>query len=178
MDSLLRQRPYRVALRSAGDEQEVMIGYSDSNKDVGYVASSWAAYRAQLRTAACCAGTGPRGSSSTAAGGAVGRGGGPANVAILALPPGTVEGRLKMTEQGEMLAAKFGVSEIAHRELELARARRWSPPTTSARARRPVAPPTTWRSWRRWPLLEPGLPRARARGPGLPGLLRGRDARG
>jgi phosphoenolpyruvate carboxylase len=50
----------------------------------------------------------------------VGRGGGPANVAILALPPGTVEGRLKMTEQGEVLAAKFGVAEIAHRELELA----------------------------------------------------------
>jgi phosphoenolpyruvate carboxylase len=120
MDSLLRQRPYRVALRSAGDEQEVMIGYSDSNKDVGYVASSWAAYRAQLRTAAVLRRHGATWVFFHGRGGAVGRGGGPANVAILALPPGTVEGRLKMTEQGEMLAAKFGVSEIAHRELELA----------------------------------------------------------
>jgi phosphoenolpyruvate carboxylase len=120
MDGLLRQRPYRAALRSVGDEQEVMIGYSDSNKDVGYVASSWAAYRAQLRTAAVLRRHGATWVFFHGRGGAVGRGGGPANVAILALPPGTVEGRLKMTEQGEMLAAKFGVGEIAHRELELA----------------------------------------------------------
>jgi len=120
MDGLLRQRPYRAALRAVDDEQEVMIGYSDSNKDVGYVASSWAAYRAQLRTAAVLRRHGATWVFFHGRGGAVGRGGGPANVAILALPPGTVEGRLKMTEQGEVLAAKFGVSEIAHRELELA----------------------------------------------------------
>src|SRR5215210_7118487 len=120
MGELLDQACYRTALRAVGDEEEVMIGYSDSNKDVGYVASGWAAYRAQVRTAEVLRGHGATWVFFHGRGGAVGRGGGPANVAILALPPGTVEGRLKMTEQGEMLAAKFGVAEIAHRELELA----------------------------------------------------------
>ena len=120
MDTVLSQPVYRAALRSVGDEQEVMIGYSDSNKDVGYVASGWAAYRAQVRTAAVIAGHGATWVFFHGRGGAVGRGGGPTNAAIYALPPGTVQGRLKMTEQGEVLAAKYGVPEIAHRELELA----------------------------------------------------------
>ena len=120
MDALLSQPVYRAALRSMADEQEVMIGYSDSNKDVGYVASSWAAYRAQVRTAEVIARHGATWVFFHGRGGAVGRGGGPTNAAIYALPPGTVQGRLKMTEQGEVLAAKYGVPEIAHRELELA----------------------------------------------------------
>ena len=120
MDTLLSEPVYRAALRSVGDEQEVMIGYSDSNKDVGYVASSWAAYRAQVRMADVIARHGATWKFFHGRGGAVGRGGGPTNAAIYALPPGTVQGRLKMTEQGEVLAAKYGVPEIAHRELELA----------------------------------------------------------
>jgi phosphoenolpyruvate carboxylase len=120
MDVLLSEPVYRAALRSVGDEQEVMIGYSDSNKDVGYVASGWAAYRAQVRTAEVIARHGATWVYFHGRGGAVGRGGGPTNAAIYALPPGTVQGRLKMTEQGEVLAAKYGVPEIAHRELELA----------------------------------------------------------
>ncbi len=68
MDALLREPVYRTALRSVGDEQEVMIGYSDSNKDVGYVASGWAAYRAQAQIAQVHrAATGPPGRSSTGA---------------------------------------------------------------------------------------------------------------
>jgi phosphoenolpyruvate carboxylase len=120
MDRLLREPAYREALRAVGDEQEVMIGYSDSNKDVGYVASGWAAYRAQTELAEVIAGHGASWVFFHGRGGAIGRGGGPTNDAILALPPGTVGGRLKMTEQGEVLAAKFSVQEIAHRELELA----------------------------------------------------------
>ncbi|HWF73897.1 MAG TPA: phosphoenolpyruvate carboxylase [Solirubrobacteraceae bacterium] len=120
MDVLLSQPVYRAALRSMGDEQEVMIGYSDSNKDVGYVASGWGAYRAQVRTAEVISRHGATWVFFHGRGGAVGRGGGPTNAAIYALPPGTVQGRLKMTEQGEVLAAKYGVPEIAHRELELA----------------------------------------------------------
>jgi len=120
MDRLLREPVYRAALRAVGDEQEVMIGYSDSNKDVGYVASGWAAYRAQTRIAAAIAGHGARWMFFHGRGGAIGRGGGPTNSAILALPPGTVNGRLKMTEQGEVLTAKYSGTEIAHRELELA----------------------------------------------------------
>jgi phosphoenolpyruvate carboxylase len=120
MDAALRRPPYRTALRAVGDEQEVMVGYSDSNKDVGYVASAWATYRAQVEMASVFRAHGVAWLFFHGRGGAVGRGGGPTNVAILALPRGTVEGRLKITEQGEVLAAKYAVDEIAHRELELA----------------------------------------------------------
>ncbi|HWD75120.1 MAG TPA: phosphoenolpyruvate carboxylase [Solirubrobacteraceae bacterium] len=120
MDTLLAMPVYREALRSVGDEQEIMIGYSDSNKDVGYLASAWAAYTAQVRLTEVLSRHGVSWCFFHGRGGAVGRGGGPTNVAILALPPGTVRGRLKMTEQGEVLTAKYAVGEIAHRELELA----------------------------------------------------------
>ena len=120
IDALLSCPEYRTALRAVGDEQEVMIGYSDSNKDAGYVASSWAAYRAQIEIAEVLGRHGASWTFFHGRGGAVGRGGGPTSVAIMALPPGTVRGRLKMTEQGEVLSAKYAVAEIAHRELELA----------------------------------------------------------
>ncbi|MFZ0089520.1 MAG: phosphoenolpyruvate carboxylase [Solirubrobacteraceae bacterium] len=120
MDALLSMPVYREALRAVGDEQEIMIGYSDSNKDVGYLASAWAAYTAQVRIAEALSRHGVSWCFFHGRGGAVGRGGGPTNGAILALPPGTVRGRLKMTEQGEVLTAKYAVPEIAHRELELA----------------------------------------------------------
>jgi phosphoenolpyruvate carboxylase len=120
MDRLLGEPVYRAALRAVGDEQEVMIGYSDSNKDVGYVASGWAAYRAQTQIAEVLRAHGASWVFFHGRGGAIGRGGGPTNGAIRALPPGTVGGRLKMTEQGEVLTAKYSVPEIAHRELELA----------------------------------------------------------
>ncbi len=119
LDRLLSLPVYRAAVSAVGDEQEVMIGYSDSNKDVGYVASAWGAYRAQTKIAETLRSHGVSWVFFHGRGGAVGRGGGPTNEAILALPPGTVEGRLKMTEQGEVLSAKYAISEIAHRELEL-----------------------------------------------------------
>jgi phosphoenolpyruvate carboxylase len=120
MERLLSMPVYRQALRAVGDEQEIMIGYSDSNKDVGYLASAWAAYTAQVRLAEVLARHDVSWCFFHGRGGAVGRGGGPTNGAILSLPPGTVRGRLKMTEQGEVLTAKYAVPEIAHRELELA----------------------------------------------------------
>ncbi len=120
MDALLSMPVYREALRAVDDEQEIMIGYSDSNKDVGYLASAWAAYTAQVQIAEVLRRHGVSWCFFHGRGGAVGRGGGPTNGAILALPPRTVRGRLKMTEQGEVLTAKYAVSEIAHRELELA----------------------------------------------------------
>ena len=119
MAALLSTPEYREALGAVGDEQEIMIGYSDSNKDVGYLASAWAAYRAQARLAEVLSQRGVRWVFFHGRGGAVGRGGGPTNAAILALPAGTVGARLKMTEQGEVLAAKYAVAPIAHRELEL-----------------------------------------------------------
>jgi phosphoenolpyruvate carboxylase len=119
MATLLAQPAYRAALRSWGDCQEVMIGYSDSNKDVGYLASTWGVRRAQTELAELLRAHGVRFTFFHGRGGALGRGGGPANVAILAQPPGTVEGRIKLTEQGEVIAAKYSTPEIAHRELEL-----------------------------------------------------------
>jgi phosphoenolpyruvate carboxylase len=118
MRTLLEMPVYRAAVDAVG-EQEVMVGYSDSNKDVGYVASGWGIYRAQLDIMAVMQEHGVSWQFFHGRGGAVGRGGGPSNVAILAQPPGTVAGRMKVTEQGEMLSAKFSVTEIAHRELEL-----------------------------------------------------------
>jgi phosphoenolpyruvate carboxylase len=106
-------------VRALGNEQEVMIGYSDSNKDTGYAASGWATYRAQVEVADVLRSHGVAWMFFHGRGGAVGRGGGPTSVAIASLPAGTVAGRLKMTEQGEVLATKYGVPEIAYRELEL-----------------------------------------------------------
>ncbi|MGI8802116.1 MAG: phosphoenolpyruvate carboxylase [Solirubrobacteraceae bacterium] len=119
MGELLAMPVYRAALRSVEDEQEIMVGYSDSNKDVGYVASGWAIYRAQISLAELMSEHGITWTFFHGRGGSVGRGGGPSNVAILAQPPGTVHGRLKVTEQGEVLSAKYSIPEIAHRELEL-----------------------------------------------------------
>jgi phosphoenolpyruvate carboxylase len=118
MRTLLETPVYRAAVDSVG-LQEVMVGYSDSNKDVGYVASGWHVYRAQLEIAEVMREHGVTWEFFHGRGGAVGRGGGPSYTAVRSQPPGTVEGRLKVTEQGEMLSAKFSVPEIAHRELEL-----------------------------------------------------------
>jgi phosphoenolpyruvate carboxylase len=119
MATLLEQPAYRAALGSRGDTQELMIGYSDSNKDVGYLASTWGVRRAQTELAELMRAHGVRFTFFHGRGGALGRGGGPTNVAILSQPPGTVEGRIKLTEQGEVIAAKYSTPEIAHRELEL-----------------------------------------------------------
>ncbi len=120
IDRLLKTPCYRRAVGAMDDVQEVMVGYSDSNKDVGYVASSWAAYRAQLAMVEVFREHGVGWLFFHGRGGVVGRGGGPTRRAILSMPPGAVDGRLKMTEQGEVMAAKYAVEEIAHRELELA----------------------------------------------------------
>ena len=116
--ALLETPVYRAALDAVG-EQEIMVGYSDSNKDVGYVASGWHVYRAQLEMAEVMRGHGVNWQFFHGRSGAVGRGGGPSYTAVRAQPSGTVAGRLKVTEQGEMLSAKFSLAQIAHRELEL-----------------------------------------------------------
>ncbi len=120
MDTLLGHRAYVTALEASGGRQEIMIGYSDSNKDVGYLASTWELQQAQKDLAAFLAGRGIEFVFFHGRGGSVGRGGGPTNVAIQALPPHTVEGRIKMTEQGEVISARYATLPIAHREIELA----------------------------------------------------------
>ncbi|MDP9366678.1 MAG: phosphoenolpyruvate carboxylase, partial [Chloroflexota bacterium] len=119
MGTLLGEPVYRAALAAHRDVQEIMIGYSDSNKDVGYLASSWALHEAQRELAVLLAGAGVRPTFFHGRGGSIGRGGGPTNVAILAQPAGSVDGRIKLTEQGEVISARYALPEIAHRELEL-----------------------------------------------------------
>lgn len=109
---------YRSLVASRGDSQEVMLGYSDSNKDGGYLAANWALYRAELDLVESARKTGIRLRLFHGRGGTVGRGGGPSYDAILAQPPGAVNGSLRLTEQGEIIAAKYAEPRIAHRNLE------------------------------------------------------------
>jgi phosphoenolpyruvate carboxylase len=108
---------YARHLELRGGVQEVMLGYSDSNKETGFLQSAWALYRAQRALGDTARRTGVRIQMFHGRGGAVGRGGGPANRAILAQPPGTVEGRLRITEQGEVIADRYGHPAIAERHL-------------------------------------------------------------
>jgi phosphoenolpyruvate carboxylase len=109
---------YRAVVGVRGDSQEVMLGYSDSNKDGGYLAANWALYRAELDLVESARKTGIRLRLFHGRGGTVGRGGGPSYDAILAQPPGAVKGSLRITEQGEVIAAKYAEPRIAHRNLE------------------------------------------------------------
>jgi phosphoenolpyruvate carboxylase len=119
MATLFRLPAYRRALEARGEIQEVMIGYSDSNKEIGFLGSAWALYQAQRDLTALFNAEGIRHTFFHGRGGAIGRGGGPTNVAILALPPGSVAGRVKMTEQGEVIASRYATAPVAYRELEL-----------------------------------------------------------
>ena len=109
---------YRAVVSARGDSQEVMLGYSDSNKDGGYLAANWALYRAELDLVESARKTGIRLRLFHGRGGTVGRGGGPSYEAILAQPLGAVSGSLRITEQGEVIAAKYAEPRIAHRNLE------------------------------------------------------------
>ncbi len=99
---------------------EVMLGYSDSTKESGRLASAWALYRAQEAIVAACGAAGVHVTFFHGRGGTVGRGGGPTRQAILSLPPGAVDRRLRLTQQGEMIQAEFGTAGLAFRNLDLA----------------------------------------------------------
>ncbi|MFS0737860.1 phosphoenolpyruvate carboxylase [Sphingomonas sp. 1P06PA] len=110
--------PEIAAITAARGHQEVMVGYSDSNKDGGYLTSVWSLHQAALALAPVFADAGAAMQLFHGRGGAVGRGGGSSFAAIRAQPPGTVQGRIRITEQGEVIAAKFGTRDSAIANLE------------------------------------------------------------
>lgn len=118
LEALLAVPRYRTLVGARGNGQEIMLGYSDSNKDGGYLAANWALYRAELDLVESARKTGIRLRLFHGRGGTVGRGGGPSYQAILAQPPGAVNGSLRLTEQGEVIAAKYAEPRVAHRNLE------------------------------------------------------------
>ena len=111
----------RTLVKASGNEQDIMLGYSDSNKDGGVFTSSWELYRAEIALVKFFDGLGkdrPVLRLFHGRGGTVGRGGGPSYQAILAQPPGTVNGQIRLTEQGEVIASKYANPEIGRRNLE------------------------------------------------------------
>lgn len=118
LEALFQHPVYGQHLEARGRRQEVQVGYSDSNKDGGYLTSNWALYRAQQQMVRAARRAKVELTVFHGRGGTIGRGGGPANRAILALPPGAVAGSLRLTEQGEMIAERYANPAIAHRHLE------------------------------------------------------------
>ena len=117
-ESLLELPIYREHLVTCKDEQMIMIGYSDSNKDGGYVMSNWALYQGQENITKVAQKHNIALTIFHGRGGTIARGGGPANRGIRAQPPGSVNGRFRLTEQGEVIAARYSNLALAHRHLE------------------------------------------------------------
>ncbi len=119
MDGLLAIPMVRELVRQQGQLQEVMLGYSDSNKDGGFLTSNWELYKAEVSLVQVFEKHEVKLRLFHGRGGTVGRGGGPSHEAILAQPAGTVNGQFRLTEQGEIIASKFSNPEIGRRNLEL-----------------------------------------------------------
>lgn len=118
MVKLFTNPAYKKHLEERGNSQQIVIGYSDSNKDGGYLRASWMLYTAQQALAQTCEEHNITLTLFHGRGGSISRGGGPANRAILAQPPNSTRGRIKVTEQGEVVSSRYSDPDIAHRHLE------------------------------------------------------------
>lgn len=118
METLFANSAYVDHLAKRAHYQQIMIGYSDSNKDGGYLASNWGLYRAQEMLAEVCSANGVKLELFHGRGGSIGRGGGPTNQAILAQPRDSMQGHIKITEQGEVIAYRYSNFDIARRHLQ------------------------------------------------------------
>jgi phosphoenolpyruvate carboxylase len=117
-EGLLELPLYREHLATCHDEQMIMIGYSDSNKDGGYMMSNWALYQGQENITGVARKHNIALTIFHGRGGTIARGGGPANRGIRAQPPGSIDGRFRLTEQGEVIASRYSNPALAHRHLE------------------------------------------------------------
>jgi phosphoenolpyruvate carboxylase len=142
MRRLFENAAYARHLQQRGGGQPIMIGYSDSNKDAGYVSANWELHRAQRALAQLCQQHAVRMTLFHGRGGSVGRGGGPTNRAILSQPQESVGGRLRLTEQGEAITARYANRHLAQRHLEqLLHAVLWST------GKQPIKSPSRGGSW-------------------------------
>jgi phosphoenolpyruvate carboxylase len=143
MDKLMALPLARRLIAARGNLQEVMLGYSDSNKDGGFLTSNWELYKAETALVELFDREGVKLRLFHGRGGTVGRGGGPSYEAILAQPAGTVNGQIRLTEQGEIIASKFSNPEIGRRNLELLVAATLEaslmPPTTDGKQAKQLA---------------------------------------
>ena len=151
MDALFSIPAYARLLESRGGVQEVMLGYSDSNKDGGFLTSSWELYKAERGADRGLPPARRRLRLFHGRGGSVGRGGGPSYEAILAQPPGAVQGGIRVTEQGEVIAGKYANPELGRRNLETLVAATLEATLLHAQDRAP----RHRRSWRRWRSCRP-----------------------
>ncbi len=140
--SMFTHDAYRGYLRSQDDEQIIMLGYSDSNKDCGYITANWELYNAQETIADACREQGVTFTLFHGRGGTVARGGGPAAKAILAQPAGMAHGRIRLTEQGEVLSTRYQDPDLARRHLEQLT---YGVLLATHQARNPKAVPEEWR---------------------------------